>query len=573
MKKSEAGRRNKRKYRQIGILFLLLSAVTFAEETNVLLRERKEEQTKENEVEFWEREKDIAEAVLKPESKLNIEEKKQEIELGKFQFQEVNFSGNHPLLKKLTSESQKFVHQKMDGEEIIKLIGSLNTLLKEEGYITSRVIFKEGNIYEGKIHLEVISGKIRNIYFKEEGEKNFSDTLKIEMAFPGYKDKILNIRDIDQGIENLNNSGWHHQMEIMEGVEEGYSDIVIYRRKSPGDLSFGYDNSPVDEKYSKLNISYGGGNLFSFNDSISFSYSTKVGPKRSHNKEDSYDLSYSIPYGKYKFSYNLGLTDNHTVTQGFAREIVRDNKTTRQKFRISRVLSRSKEHKTTGTLFLSLRDKESYINKHKIKVQSKKYTTGGITLSHIDQLWGGNIYLSLQYERGLPWFGAEGDHDYTKGMIRKEFNKYSFNADWRKRYFLENENSIEYKMSYGAAYVKDIVLDTYKITIGDEYTVRGFKKTGISGEKGMYINNTLSYRFSPRRHQYLSHIQPFVGLDAGIAKDRTMKNSEYIVGMAYGLKFNADNVYATLTYGVPLKTVKTAKKERNVMYFSVGYSF
>lgn len=565
-------------YKHLVFLLLFSSELPITKDllaASILSNELKDEKIHEKKLEYERRELELEKSISQP---LPIHIKKSETQIieeeidGNY-FKEIIIEGDNLLINELKKESLRFLNKKMNNEEIYKLIESLTDYLHKKGYITSAVLFKEGNVYDGRIVLEVSSGRIDNIYFKNSSkEDELKDKIKINMAFPNYKERILNIRYIDQGMENLNNSGWRHQMEIVE-KEDGYSDIVIYRKKNMGYFDISYDNSPVEEDRKKINFSYNTGNILSLNDSLYLALSEKLGPKRENNKEHTYDLAYSVPYGTYKFSYNLNISKTHNASQGVKRKIIRDSNTIKHRLRLTKVISRGETHKTTIGAFLSLRDKESYINKRKILVQSKKYTTAGLSLNHSDIFLGGHVNVSLQYERGLPRFGAEGDKNYQKGDIRKEFDKYTLNIDWRKRFQLKNGDTLQYRTSIGSMYSDDITLDLYKLSIGDEYTVRGFKRTGISGEKGVYIANTLSYQFSAKRPQYLQYFSPFIGLDGGIVRDRTLPESDRLVGMAVGLKFNKENLYSSITYGIPIKRSKFNEKEKNAIYFNIGYSF
>ncbi|AYV93510.1 hemolysin secretion/activation protein, ShlB/FhaC/HecB family [Fusobacterium necrophorum subsp. funduliforme] len=542
----------------------------------------KNETVEENRKSLLEREEELKEFSEKEkrEKKIqiqNITDRQREIALNIGEensiFKNIVLEGEHPLKKKLEKEANSYLKREMTEKSIQELISHLAKYLLSKGYVTSIVSFQSGNIYEGNIKLKLQAGRIRDIYFVNRKEKTVRDKMEIEFAFPGYKNKVLNMRDLDQAVENLNTGRKENQIEIVSTEQEGYSDIIIHQRKHFGDIGFNYDNSPFEKNRRKLNLSYDGRSILPINDSLSFSYSTKLGEEQSKHKEEVYDVSYSIPYGYYKFTYGFNLMKNHNVVQGNAREIIRDSKTVKNRFKITRVLQRGKTNKLTGYIFLNQRKNNTFINGQKIKINSKTYTTAGLGLNYSDKLLGGNLYLGTQYEEGFPWLGSEGDK-YTKGDLpKKEFKKYTFNVDWRRYFLIKNEDIIEYKLGFAAAYSKDILLDINKMSIGDDYTVRGFKKNSLSGEKGMYLNNTLTYHFSRKAHPVLSSFQPFVGLDMGTVRDRSKDSHESIIGFAYGIKFQKSGMYGSLLYGKALKLARNQKNEGRVISFNLGYFF
>src|SRR3712207_341754 len=243
----------------------------------------------------------------------------------------------------------------MTEKSIQELISYLSKYLSSKGYATSLVTFHSGNIYQGNITLNIKAGKIRDIYFANRKEKTLRDKMEIEFAFPGYKNKVLNMRDLDQAVENLNMGGKENQIEIVATEKEGYSDIIIHQKRVFGNVGATYDNSPFEKDRRKLNVSYDGRSFLPVNDSLSLSYTTKLGKEQSKHKEEVYDFSYNIPYGYYKFTYGFNVMKNHNVVQGNAREIIRDSKTIKNRFKLSRVLQRGKTNKLTGYVFLNQR--------------------------------------------------------------------------------------------------------------------------------------------------------------------------------------------------------------------------
>lgn len=559
--------------KKILFFYLFIFSTVFANEKEILKNEIGNEKTLQNKQDFLEREEILEYPSAEKQIKIRKQNLFEESEMKEGRFQEIVILGEHPLKSELEKKAKSFLGKAMTKEEIYFLISSLTEELLQKGYLTSFVTLREGNINEGNLVLKIHSGKINQIYFEKGIKKESFDDLKLKMAFPNSQGKILNIQDLDQTIENLNAVGFEHKMEIQKTGENEYSDVVISRVKTNGIFNVAYDNSPYEKDRKKLNFSYDRGNILSVNDSLFLAYSTKIGKNYSKNKDENYDLTYSIPYGYYNFTYQFHINKTHHVTRGLYNDIVRDREIRKNKFKISKNLSRGATHKTTANISLNLRDQETYINKQKIEVSSKKYTTLGLGINHTDRFLDGNLYLGLSMEKGLPWFQAEGDHELGKKDPKKEFEKYTLNLDWRRYFFLASEDILEYRLGVAGTYSKDVLLDVNKTSIGDEYTVRGFKETSISGERGVYINNTLSYRFSSKKYPKLSKFIPFIGLDAGLMRDYHLRESEKIVGMAYGIKFQGNDVAASLTVGKAIKRSKFQKKEGSIVSFNIGYSF
>ncbi len=62
------------------------------------------------------------------------------------------------------------------------------------GYITSRAFLTEQDLSGGTLHIAVLEGRLQAI--RIEG----APSRQLKMAFPGLEGKILNLRDIEQGM-------------------------------------------------------------------------------------------------------------------------------------------------------------------------------------------------------------------------------------------------------------------------------------------------------------------------------------------------------------------------------------
>ena len=176
------------------------------------------------------------------------------------------------------------------------------------------------------------------------------------------------------------------------------------------------------------------------------------------------------------------------------------------------------------------------------------------------------MYASFGYERGLKWFGGAGDDkDSVKKPYKKEFDKYNFDFLLNKNFMLTKNQVANYKLNIGASYSDDRLLSRNKFDIGSEYTVRGFKESSVSGDKGIYINNTLTL--------LNKSFSPFIGLDFGISKDKDLDFVDKIAGIATGVKYNKNNLNMSLTFSKPLKRSKGMPKESNPIYYNISYSF
>ena len=95
-----------------------------------------------------------------------------------------------------------------DNKDIYVLINELENKYIEKGYVTTRIGLntEKSDFEKGKISLFVLEGKIDKVFYDNKENK-----FKTFITFPKRENDVLNIRDLDQGIDNL---GDNSKMDI-----------------------------------------------------------------------------------------------------------------------------------------------------------------------------------------------------------------------------------------------------------------------------------------------------------------------------------------------------------------------
>src|SRR5690606_22279921 len=81
--------------------------------------------------------------------------------------------------------------------DIQALQRALTNRLIEQGYVTSRVLLPVQNLAEGVLKLVLVSGRIAGL----EADQLVAG--QINMALPDDRQQLLNRRDLEQAVENL----------------------------------------------------------------------------------------------------------------------------------------------------------------------------------------------------------------------------------------------------------------------------------------------------------------------------------------------------------------------------------
>lgn len=127
-----------------------------------------------------------------------------------------------------------------DMHEIAK---SITNNYIEKGYVTSQAIIPEQDLSNHKLVIKIIEGRIKDISI------NGVSSRLIDIIFPSFKEKILNLRDLEHGLEQLNRlTTTQYTLDIQPSDSVGYSSVTINRKakKLPLKNRLTIDNSGTE---------------------------------------------------------------------------------------------------------------------------------------------------------------------------------------------------------------------------------------------------------------------------------------------------------------------------------------
>ncbi|MEA9393211.1 ShlB/FhaC/HecB family hemolysin secretion/activation protein [Acerihabitans sp. TG2] len=448
-------------------------------------------------------------------------------------------------------------------------VAQINQLVKQvsdwyiaQGYITSRAFLTAQDLSQGTLRLVVMEGKLQAIRLENQ------DARLLHSAFPGLEGKILNLRDIEQGMEQINRLRRQPvHIDIQPGSLPGYSVVNLTATpEHPGFLNAGFDNSGQK--------STGVGQLttsLTVNNPLGLADQWYIGGSRSSafmngRNARSLQTGFSLPYGYWLLDYSYSYSDyvNTISSQGYDWRSTGDSQAHR--FTLSRVIYRNGEMKTGLSLGLAYRISRNYLNDTRLDSSSHKFTslTGGI--NHSQKLWGGYATLSPSFSRGVPWLGAENDDDRVEGAPKAEFTKWGTSAS----FYLPLAGQFTYLTSVTGQWTPDRLYGTERMTLGGDSSVRGFKEQYLSGDNGGYWRNEITRPVGVV--PLLGDISAVVAVDGGYLRhDRQDTNSAgNLWGAAVGLSSANASFVSQFTVGWPLAYPRQLSPDRVSVYYRLG---
>lgn len=260
----------------------------------------------------------------------------------------------------LQRQANKAIGRCLGGKGINLLMAKLQNILIDRGYITSRILAPQQDLKSGVLRLVVMPGYIREARLTEDSD----NYLWLASAFPATDGKLLDLRDIEQGLENLQRLPTvQASMEIIPGDTPGQSDIVINRQQE----RFWRVDASLDDSGSNATGRYQGNLTLSLDNPLALSDLFYL--SGSHNLDGNGGKSsknltghYSIPLGYWQLGLTASQYDYMQTVAGANGDYQYSGKSKNVDFQMSRVLHRSGSQKTTLSADVLAREQRNFIN-------------------------------------------------------------------------------------------------------------------------------------------------------------------------------------------------------------------
>lgn len=484
---------------------------------------------------------------------------------------------DHLSKREKTRLIQHYKNKCMDINHINELLREVTNLYIAKGYITTRAYIPPQNLKSGTLKIVIIEGTTDKIILNEN---SLHDRMQLSTAFPWLTGRILNLRDLEQGLDQMNRLPSNRAtLRLLPGKKVGGTDVVI-TNKPYGRTRFTatLDNSGSDAT-GRLQQRYllEQDNLLSLNDLWLFSYNKDVYETTTpDNKGKSYSGSLSIPLGYWTFSAGASRSEYLTFIRGLNQHFAFSGNTTTFYGSIARTLFRTQRTITTLNVTLSRKDTRSFIEDALIEPSSQKLAPLKIALEYLLRAGGGVWNFDLAYIRGLNWLGAREDKRIlTLDEPKAQFNKLYAQISLYQPFDISKVPFI-YRGKVVGQYSPDTLFGIERIVIGDQYTVRGFQDDSLQADSGAFMRNTLYYPvplFGTHKtlNNLFGNLQLFAGLDGGFTASNFSSDGGFISSWAVGVSNYSRWLHFRVMYAQPI-TAPTLleKRHHGVVYFSVS---
>ncbi|URQ60270.1 ShlB/FhaC/HecB family hemolysin secretion/activation protein [Pantoea alhagi] len=447
------------------------------------------------------------------------------------------------------------------------LIALLENRIMKAGYITSRVSVPEQQAGEGRLTLNIEPGRVGKITLAQGS----NDDIHIGSTFPLAPGKLLNLRAVEQGLENMQRiPDTDVAIRLYPGEETGTSNIEISRQQRKGWRTAFW----LDDAGSRYTGRYQGGAAFyldnpaSLNDLFYFSWGQTLEYKPQRGSRN-HALWYSVPYGYWSVNLYASASNYSQPLSDELSDHYYKGESRNASIQLSRMLHRDAEQKTSLSAQLSRYRYRYFLSDTEIDLQQKDITQLRLALSHRHYLQNKILDAALGLQRNVPWMG-------NRPTAEMRYNGY--HADGRlmtvdlQAYipFQLASLQLSYLPYFLLQYSPHDLVTQNQFSMGNRWSIRGFDgENSLTGNSGWFWSNTISLDLPQWQHQF------YVGVDYGQLINQSESNApgKHMAGGVIGLRGEQWATHYHLFAGLPLYKPDNYRTDSLTLGFNVQWEY
>ena len=460
-------------------------------------------------------------------------------------------------------------------------VGQLNALLKvvtdhylNRGYITTRAYLPQQDLSSGTLQITVVEGRLDGL-----DSSSLASPRELAMAFPGTTGEVLNLRELEQLVDQLTRlPSRQAQLELVPGDEVGSSRVQLQgQRDKPWRVS-ATRNNDGDRSSGEQQMGLGLDWDSPLGLADQFSLRANQDAVSDHwRHSDSQYLNYSVPWGWWTFtySYNQSYYRTRDDSSGFPFKL--DGDSQMHQLRVERVIHRDALSKTAVNLGISHLRTNNYLDDSLIDVSSTRLSESQLGVNHGRRIGTAFLNLDAGWQQGIGAFDAQGAGDPHGTEPVARYNKYSLTLSYLQPFTLWGEAFSFDSLATGQR-SEDPLYSPQRISVGGLNSVRGFKQQTLTGNSGGYWRNQLRWR----RPVSWAPLQPFVqeygaalAYDVGVIKgDHNNPNTHgRLSGNAVELNLRGQYFAASVSFARSLQRPDSLERREHPIYVRMDAFF
>ncbi|QXH34169.1 ShlB/FhaC/HecB family hemolysin secretion/activation protein [Pseudomonas muyukensis] len=380
-------------------------------------------------------------------------------------------------------------------------VAQLNELLKvitdryiAKGLVTSRAYLPQQDLSSGHLQVLVVEGRLEGL---KAGEGSTLSARELDMAFPGRAGDLLNLREIEQMVDQLNRLPSNQaRMQLTPGKAVGGSEVQVANtpqkpwrvglsrsnegQKSTGEQQWGSSfewDSPLG--LADQLVLRGG------HDAISDHQKT------SRNAA----LYYNLPFGWWNLSYSYSQSEYRALGEAAGFNFKQTGDSQNHQLRLERVIHRDSLSKTSLNSGLSYLRTNNYIEDSRLANSSHRLSEAQVGINHGRRIGGAFLNIDLGLQEGIGAFDAQRERerdDNGNRLPSARYRKYTATASYLQPFKVLGESLVFSSLVTGQR-SEDRLFSPQRMSLGSQSSVRGYKDQSLNGDSGYYWRNDLRW--------------------------------------------------------------------------------
>lgn len=424
------------------------------------------------------------------------------------------------------------------------IIRRLQNALIADGYITTRISLPQQDLRGGELLLTVIPGRVHAVRHAPDSQQ----AIFLHSIIPVAEGDLLNLRDIEQGLENMRALPTADaDIRIAPAEQPGYSDLVISHHQAFPLRATG----TVDDGGTKATGKYQGSLTVAFDNPGHLGdllYATLnhdlvgKGDRGTHGGL----IHYSVPFGYWNAGITYDRSKYHQTIAGAFQDYVYSGRSSNTELKLARLMHRDGTSKTTVAAGAFRRTANNYIDDTEVDVQQRH--TGGwlATVNHRHFFGAASLDATLGYKRGTGAFDAQTAPEEPFGEGTSRFRIITVDLSYALP-FTAADMPFRYQINLRGQKDETRLAAPERFVIGGRNSVRGFDgETILSAENGWLLRNDLSTPVG-------EGVEAYAGLDYGEVGGPTadLLIGKRLAGFVLGVRGGWKNVRYEVFAGTP----------------------
>lgn len=448
------------------------------------------------------------------------------------------------------------------------------------GFVTTRVLAAPQDLSSGTLTLSLVPGRIAAIRTTADSSPTLlGSSALLTTAIPARPDDLLNLRDIEQGLENLKRAPTAEadikiEPSTAPNAKPGDSDLVVkYVQSKKWRVTLSLDDSGTEAtgRYQSgatlsLDNPFGLNDLFYVSANHSINNHVFGDPAKGTEGQT---VHYSLPYGYWLLGLTASNSQYHQSVAGLNQDYVYAGKSNNAEIKLSRLIYRDQSRKTTVAIKGWRRESRNFVDDTEVEVQHRVVGGWELSLNHKEYIGEATLEGTLAYKRGTGGFGSRTapEEEFGEGTSRLKL----YTADITLNApFKVGEQKLRYSGLIRAQWNRTPLTPQDRFAIGGRYTVRGFDgETSLLGERGWLIRNDIGWAVGQ------SGAELYVGADYGHVGGRSTVDllGRSLAGAVVGVRGQWTKLSYDFFVGAPISKPEGYRTAKVTLGFNLNASF